>query len=1263
MKKITYTSALICLALALLLSTIAYAWLSDGGLSSPANISSNIRRSYFERGNGTADDPYVIARPVQLYYFSWLQYLGYFNNVEDGETLYFEVDPINLETYESINYLDMTGFTLPPIGTVEKPFIGNFNGNDNAIRNLTVSNEFGALRTPPAGLSGDGKNLGAAEIIGFFGVIGEIDGDYDFESSASQVYDLVIENITVKTQTDNALIGLVAGYVNGKVDKVGVVGSTIVIAEGTEPVTKDEVNITNNLSDYALIGYCTPECASTMYAVNIDFSDPSISNVYQVTPTAGGGTDNKWGGSINMEYIQKWLTALRNSSDTVDYVYQRTDIVYLNGKRVSIEHPTEDRKVATINTPDGSNFGSFVIAPSGYGTDHVNFVSGAQMVTEYRFEKTGEAATLFYITDGTNYLSFNGTSLNNTDKGSATEWYISNDAEGGIITTVYDGMVYYLNINNSNLTITAVDNETAINNYKNGNLPKWTVSDGNLMLNSQRLECSGETWKVVSNNNNTTKYLISSANNPGNYLIPNNYYNGVTNTTDITVAKNKAWTMGADGKISIVNGNTTYILGRIGNNLTLSSNSTTTWTFDSNNNTLKNGNYYLIYNGNWSASNRSNTSSYRPLIRTEVVEVHYYAQLSVSPETEAKKIAVEGGTSKIDNSTENVYYDENGKKTVTGAGITYFPLSATVDEKGYQVNSSNTGYIVGAEWDDDTSERDNQDGEPSNLRISKYGTENMTNATTPYVISHKTVNQLKQIPTNDAGNADKLKNTYGIFKYADCYKDYSGAVEEACFGLHFMDAPILKSNVTKITAHLRGIDPTDGNWKLLTIDDYEIPTNCIDFTLYDKGFINAFAGTYYKQQGFGQGAGTVNNSFFSLYQIFRNSDKTIREIKEIDKIYGSFIKDEYNNEYIDTNSDYYYIYKGDENSESEKAKLEKDGYTVIFDCEWITNTAEKFNGKGWGERQAYYFEIPVNDGEYAIGSTAGKTGAYLVYLDLAANAQVIERTRVDEKIVTDEYESTIPNGVSILEQNNAGYKEVDIDSENSAFVSIGEKQNGENWSGEANFSQSGNVITDTGAGHNAVFIGSGITLKDPGGTKTVEKENITKTITVETSTYYDNNLVTGEKTLTVIKKTTVVENGETSVSYTKDVTVTSLEGVVTNKPQETSTRDPLVPDVPDPKTGAPEVNLGDSIMNAYYVVSDPSKFALDFKFTLSGQEGATTSTYAISSTNTTGESVRLAVTLTALGAGKNYVYQFNGQTIGKNTDPLVVTVENQTEGN
>ena len=33
----------------------------------------------------------------------------------------------------------------------------------------------------------------------------------------------------------------------------------------------------------------------------------------------------------------------------------------------------------------------------------------------------------------------------------------------------------------------------------------------------------------------------------------------------------------------------------------------------------------------------------------------------------------------------------------------------------------------------------------------------------------------------------------------------------------------------------------------------------------------------------------------------------------------------------------------------------------------------------------FYFSIPCNSGEYALGSVSGKTGAYLCYLDIAAN--------------------------------------------------------------------------------------------------------------------------------------------------------------------------------------------------------------------------------------------------------------------------------------
>ena len=43
----------------------------------------------------------------------------------------------------------------------------------------------------------------------------------------------------------------------------------------------------------------------------------------------------------------------------------------------------------------------------------------------------------------------------------------------------------------------------------------------------------------------------------------------------------------------------------------------------------------------------------------------------------------------------------------------------------------------------------------------------------------------------------------------------------------------------------------------------------------------------------------------------------------------------------------------------------------------------------------YYFEIPVNAGEYALGSVDGGTGAYLMYLDIATNGGIDQQANVD----------------------------------------------------------------------------------------------------------------------------------------------------------------------------------------------------------------------------------------------------------------------------
>lgn len=142
--------------------------------------------------------------------------------------------------------------------------------------------------------------------------------------------------------------------------------------------------------------------------------------------------------------------------------------------------------------------------------------------------------------------------------------------------------------------------------------------------------------------------------------------------------------------------------------------------------------------------------------------------------------------------------------------------------------------------------------------------------------------------------------------------------------------------------------------------NYEMTANSIDFHVQQSGSIKFFAGTYYD-------TGEEVNNFFSLYHIKRNGEK-IDSVKEIDKIYSS-------------GGDYVYLYTDNTTSSGVNANTLTDD-KLKFDCKWISNPPV-----GITEKSLYYFEIPVNKGEYALGSAKEGDGAYLLYLDIGANGE------------------------------------------------------------------------------------------------------------------------------------------------------------------------------------------------------------------------------------------------------------------------------------
>lgn len=1226
MKKKRFAVAIamaICFLFVTIFDTFSFAWMSDNGMSSPIDITSNVHKAYFASGDGTKNlikdedgeiisGPFEIANPVQFYYFAWLQYLGFFNEANENgvvDTIYFR-----LSADLDMHYIDEDGntvkYVLPPIGTSNMPFLGNFDGEGHTITDLTVENQYDSLFEAPEGTDKD-TFKSYAEIIGCFGVVGELtEGSYNYDTQANEVKNLILKDVTIKTQTNNALVGFVAGYVNGVVDCVGVVGATVDIKADTKPLS-----YTDNISDYSLIGFCTPNYKNDVYVLSGNLTNPDTTVAYTVVPEVGGeGNVQGWGGSVKMSDIVGWLTTVmttgRNGrlTSTNSYVMQRTDVVALNGTTVSISHPTSNKNTYTV---DG--FGSFIGSTMSWSGNTINFLAGGQKVTQYTYKYTDEQVTVYYIKDGDYYMTFNGNAIGSTqDVNQATKWYASNGANGGAVYTVVNGRVYYLTINNNAIT-TILEVDAGIDN-----LPEWDFSGDNYSLDDTPIWCDEGEWKVYVPENVTAgpgDFKISYTSNGTTYYLDNSGTNAIQREENVNNAA--VWTItqiNGGYTISTVINNQTYYLGYSGNGnnsrtLTLSR-TQATWQLNNQNCIYITSGYRTLYlrfdNNNWVLTNNNNNNvlTFTPTSG----DISVPETDLISSNTTENKIVCEDSVH-VDNSIKNGYYDNNGNRVESNIpGISYFPLSTKVtmgnnaNADSYSIDDTNTGYIIGAEYGVNDGTLSEQDGN-GNIRIATYGANSMENKTTPWTMSYKTGGKFKTISDRNESTMSNL----GLQKYADCYQDYINSTASGCSGLHFMQASVSTKNMTRITAHLNGE----------TYENYQVPTNCIDFNLYDRGFINFVAGSYFTAQT------PQNNSFFSIYEIVRDPDDetSILEIKEIRKIYAR-MNGTGDNKTIDTSKPYYYTYLIDGN-EVGTDKI-PDGYEMVFDCRWITHPNDSaYYGasggpSGWSNNRAFYFEVPVNAGEYAIGSTEGRTGAYLTYLDLAANAQLVERVKQYEEITENLAAGSIPNGVDTLLETETS---ADVDPFNSAFISINGGTSGQitvNKTGENEISHSAT------SGTTAEYVGVKTVLKDGNGN--AMSMPITQTTKIERTTYRDHNLTTGVYTVTVITKMTVVKDGVTTVTYARTITTTDADGTVSTDITEPQS-EILYPETKDTDT-SPTTETGAKLIDfAFAYGQDVAAITYEYIPAGTDENGAATAPTYLITINNPGE---VALTLKAI---------------------------------
>ena len=209
---------------------LSIAWF--GNDSTDHEFEAHMLMGYFKSGTGISTDPYIISQPKHFYNLAWLQNIGAFQ----GTTPYFQIDP---DAENGI--LDMAGYlkgeenytgAIPPIGNSTYPFVGVIDGGGATIKNLWVSTDEADWYEDP------GVNYSVGNDVGLFGKI----------APGSDIKNFYLENIEVTTtiEDENATLGIIAGYVDGNISNIGVIGAKLSFKSGKSVTVA---------SEYSLIGY------------------------------------------------------------------------------------------------------------------------------------------------------------------------------------------------------------------------------------------------------------------------------------------------------------------------------------------------------------------------------------------------------------------------------------------------------------------------------------------------------------------------------------------------------------------------------------------------------------------------------------------------------------------------------------------------------------------------------------------------------------------------------------------------------------------------------------------------------------------------------------------------------------------------------------------------------------------------------------------------------------------------------------------------
>lgn len=661
-----------------------------------------------------------------------------------------------------------------------------------------------------------------------------------------------------------------------------------------------------------------------------------------------------------------------NPYGVINYVYNGT-VYYLD---LSISNSIGTLQSSTSSSSKSwSNDGNSIYYQENGVTYYLEY-DNAWTIRRY--------ADAYYITDGTNYMTVSGTTIGNTtDSNAATLFIFSNPGTNPSGTIQLLGSSNYLRNNNGGLQVGATNSNNV-----------WSSSNDNLSIGTYYLDYFGG-WRLTTSLATVRQYN-------GVFISRDTYYINQNNGTLGTgTVPNTVWS-GRSGTINAI-GTSYYLTISTSNPYTVSVNGTgSSWrnTADSGTGTLyvQSGNYYYYINGvsnsgiTGTRSNRyyGGTPNYALTFtsvnfnytsKSNAVAMSNNIKNTITTKSEVSKpqitntdYAANKNSSSEFSHTEDYSLQYSAQQlqecvkstetNVKSGQVTYFPLRVDKVEgtnnypTGWPASDKNTGYIISGSNLESSSSTSATQKQWGDIRISGWDKSNIAGSynngafSTIYTVDGANSNTIRALNANETADSD----------YQHALSEFGTTLTKnsRVFGIHFMDAAIstnhtLRARQAKILGQ--------------TYYDYELPEDSIDFNVYQRGKISFFAGEYF----------TNNNAFFSLHRIFRDSNNNITSIKEISEIYAHSLRPNKTNFVYKFTDDTYTNANGTYTGETTRDSNYSS--TPVFKTSWIKAPS----GLSTSSQRLFYFSIPCNAGEYALGSVSGKTGAYLCYLDIAAN--------------------------------------------------------------------------------------------------------------------------------------------------------------------------------------------------------------------------------------------------------------------------------------